>query len=518
MKKCYRRLLGLILAILMLLSMVNVSMGETEEERPTLTISFSNFTPGQNWMTEEDVQYVWKYRLMEETGVNLEFVGNRYGCLGTEQLLLLIADDSLPDIYFGPDLFASTSTTPAIMIEDGYLLRLNDYMDQIPNFVKFLDENPQYAASAMLEDGTLFGFPQVNSHEVTKGLMLRGDWLDELNMEVPCTPAQLKEFLIAARDQFGATYPLYFQSEYLEYIMPRGWDNGGTRWYVEDGIVKFGALEPGFKEFVTEMALWYAEGLIDPDMPSASKQSVEAAMSNGSAAAVFNQLPKIENMYDFNADNPGYRIVGTNLSVNGDAVPKFGGAEGGLSWGNALYINPECEHLDDALRFCDYMFSEEGILLNNYGTQGISYDFDENGNIVEAGYLLDDTIEVSDFNKLYALAKRGSWAGVVTGQNFGYREDVVAVAEEWKNTLAPETEPPAIVFTQEENDAYASAWNDCYTFYQENVLKFVIGTKPIEEFDAFMAQLHQLGIDECVSIRQEAYNRYLEVYNRLIAE
>lgn len=518
MSKGFVRFLTLLAAAVMLLGMVGTAGAEGTSGRDKLSITISNFTPGKNWMTEEQTQYVWKYRLMEETNVELEFVTSRYGSIGTEQLLLLIASNDLPDLYFGPILFASTSTMPSIMLEDGYILRLNDYLDKLPNFAKWLAENPKYAASCMLEDGSLFGFPVVSEHQVTKGLMLRGDWLEKLNMETPRTPDQLKAFLIACKEQLGVQYPLHFQTEYLDYIMPRGWDNGGTRWYVEDGKVKFGVLEPGFKEFVYEIASWYAQGLINPDMPSASKQSVEAAMTNGSAAAVFNQLPKIVNMYASNEDNPEYKIVGTNLSATGEALPFHGGAEGGVRWNDALYINPECKNLDAALRFCDFMFSEEGILLNNYGTQGISFDYDANGQIIESGLILDESDGVTGFDKLYALAKRGSWPGPVVGTAFGYPPAVQEVAAEWRSTRAAESEPPAFVYTSEENDEYASAWNDCYTYYTENVLKFVIGTKPLEEFDAFMAQMHRLGIDRCVEINQAAYDRYLAVYNKLVAQ
>lgn len=515
MNKRFGRFWCVMLAVMML---AGAAVAEESADRVTLSISCSNFTPGTNWMDPEDSEYIWKNRLQAETGVTLEYTGSRFTNLTTEQLLLLIADNALPDIYWGPDLFASTSTTPDIMIEDGYLLKLNDYMEYLPNFSRFLKENTKYAASAMLKDGTLFGFPSVSSPVVTKGLLVRGDWLEKLNMELPKSPAQLKEFLIAARDQLGATTPLAFQSEYLEYIMPRGWDNSGTQWYVEDGKIKFGVLEPGFKEFLAEVAQWYAEGLIDPDMPSASKQSVEAAISNGSAAAVYNQVHKVENMYDFNADNPEFSILGTNLSANGDDVPKFGGIESGLTWQFALYINPECKNLEAALRFCDFMYSDEGIMLNNYGTRGFSYDYDADGNIIEAGILLDDTINQTNVNKMYAVAKRGSWAGLVEGQLFGYTEASRKVGETWINTRATDIQMPDLVFTSEENDRYASAWSDCYTLIKESMLKFVMGTKPIDEFDSFMKQLHDFGIDECVSIRQAAYDRYLEVYNRLIEE
>ena len=516
MKHSVKGDLSILLVVVLMIMLVPSCFADDDVGRDKLSISCSSFTPGLNWMTDDIMYYNWKNRLQELTNTELVYVGNRFQCLSTETLLLMIADDSLPDLYWGPDLFASTSTAPSVMIEDGYLLKLNDYMDQLPNFSRYLEENPEYAASIMLEDGTLFGFPVINSQIVTKGLLVRGDWLEELNMDIPKTPEQLKEFLYAARDVLGVEHPLQFQSEFLDYIMPRGWDNSGTQWYVEDGKVKIGITEPGYKEYVEEVHEWYAEGLIDPDMPSASKQSVEAAMSNGTAAAVYNQIYKVENMYDFNKDNPSYTVLGTNLGASDDELPYFGGVEGGVAWADAMYINPKTENLDAALRFCDFMFSKEGIILNNYGTRGFSFDYDEEGNYIEAGVLLDNTIDVTNVNKLYAVAKRGSWPGIVEGQLFGFIKPSVDVGKEWLKTRAMEHSIPYLVFTEEENSRYAPAWNDSLTLVRESVIQFVMGTKPMDEFDAFMEQLYEYGIEECIAIRQAAYDRYLNTLNMLI--
>ena len=43
----------------------------------------------------------------------------------------------------------------------------------------------------------------------------------------------------------------------------------------------------------------------------------------------------------------------------------------------------------------------------------------------------------------------------------------------------------------------------------ENVVKFVVGDKPLSEFDAYVDTLIQMGIEDCVALEQAAYDRYL---------
>ena len=42
-------------------------------------------------------------------------------------------------------------------------------------------------------------------------------------------------------------------------------------------------------------------------------------------------------------------------------------------------ISADCENIDAALYLMDYMYSEEGFVVTNWGTEGETYGVDENG-------------------------------------------------------------------------------------------------------------------------------------------
>ena len=515
-----KMLVSYTLALIMVMSVCGIA-GAEEFSYPMdgQTVTFSAGDPGTNNAEWLDEQYGWWNQMEQRTGITIVCTGGKFSNLNTEEFLLLLADDDLPDIIWGPDLFKSFVTNPAMLIEDGYILRLNDYADSLPNYMGYLDKHPELAASITLEDGTLFCFPRYDEEPpVGQGLMIRGDWLQELNLEVPNTPEAMKEVLKAFRDNKGATTPISFQPNYLwEGSLSAGWDNFGMRFYQEDGVVKFGVLEKGFREFVTEMGEWYAEGLIDPDMPSASKQSVEAAMSNGSAGIVGNQISKIENMYNYNADNPTYSVVGFTISAEGDEIPSTGVCDQRVDLSVSFLISADCENLEAALRWCDYQYSEDGILLNSFGTQGYSWDYDEQGNVVAAGILLDDTIPEVNTNKVNAVSKGTNWGGVLKSHFFGLMEPALNASKAWSATTAMDHMLPYLTYTVEESETYSQAYADCTTLIKESVINFIMGVKPLEEYDAFIEQLHAFGIDACIEVQQAAYDRYLANYAKLTA-
>ena len=73
---------------------------------------------------------------------------------------------------------------------------------------------------------------------------------------------------------------------------------------MDGDTVKFGPTEAGYKEFVTEMAKWYAEGLIDTDLASVDKSTVQSKFANGQAGIALQQIRNIQNCIKANAEDP----------------------------------------------------------------------------------------------------------------------------------------------------------------------------------------------------------------------
>ncbi|MFB5680172.1 hypothetical protein ACE3NQ_04455 [Paenibacillus terreus] len=49
---------------------------------------------------------------------------------------------------------------------------------------------------------------------------------------------------------------------------------------------------------------------------------------------------------------------------------------------------------------------------------------------------------------------------------------------------------------------------DVNTFKDEMILKFIMGTEPLDNFDNYVEMLKGLGIEEAIQIQQAALERY----------
>ena len=72
-----------------------------------------------------------------------------------------------------------------------------------------------------------------------------------------------------------------------------------------------------------------------------------------------------------------------------------------------------------------------------------------------------------------------------------------------------EMDVPSVTLTDDESEELASYSNELATYISENYLAFVDGSKPLSEWDAYVAALYDLGLGECEAIYQAAYERFM---------
>lgn len=56
---------------------------------------------------------------------------------------------------------------------------------------------------------------------------------------------------------------------------------------------------------------------------------------------------------------------------------------------------------------------------------------------------------------------------------------------------------------------YNRTFSDIDTYMDETVSKSVVGDLSLNQFDSFVQQLKDMGIEDCIAIEQAAYDRYL---------
>jgi putative aldouronate transport system substrate-binding protein len=60
----------------------------------------------------------------------------------------------------------------------------------------------------------------------------------------------------------------------------------------------------------------------------------------------------------------------------------------------------------------------------------------------------------------------------------------------------------------EEQERLKAIQSDLATLLEENINKFILGLKPVSEYDRFVDDAKRLNIEEGIKIYQTAYDRY----------
>ena len=94
----------------------------------------------------------------------------------------------------------------------------------------------------------------------------------------------------------------------------------------------------------------------------------------------------------------------------------------------------------------------------------------------------------------------------------GYSEAALEAGDIWMKTLDTDNLkiiPSAVALSTEDSYTYASYYPDIATYAAENIAKFITGTRSLDEFDTFVSDIEDMGIDKCIECWQNAMDTYL---------
>ena len=460
--------------------------------------------------------------LMENTGVDIEFLQPPQG-QQKEQFSLIIADGDLPDIM-EYNWVSDYPGGPEKAIRDGVIIPLNDVIDQYcPNLKKYLAENPDIDRAVKTDDGNYYCFPFIRGDESllnTIGLMLRADWLEELNLEVPETVDEWYTVLKAFKEEKGATAPFTFEYTNNQYLganpFVAAFDTNYSFYIGSDDQVHFGAVDEGYKEYLETMHQWYEEGLIDADIATMKNDQVSAKITNGTAGASMGQAGSRMGTWLAAAQqtNPDYDLVAApQPSREKGQKAEFGHVEVAYSGRSSAAITTSCEDVERAARLLDWAYSDEGHMYYNFGTEGVSYTM-EDGEPIYTDEILNNPegLPVSQAMSAYI---RGNYNGpfvqderyVVQYYTMDQQKKTPEVWGAGSSNGAAHVMPP-ITPTSDESKEFSTIINQINTYRDEMTLKFIFGDADISEFDEYVSNIEQMGLERALEIQNAAYERY----------
>lgn len=346
--------------------------------------------------------------LTEKTGVKLK---TEYPVSSDDQkVALMIAEQNYPDMIFAKGDAAS-------LIDAGALIDMTELIEEYgPNIKKMYGEEFDKLKYSQ-DDPSIY---QLSSYAIG-GLNYKNagtaqmQWavLKENNYEIPDTlekfEKMIKDYLAAhpTTDDGMETLGLTLSTADWHWMItlgnPSGYiaegapDNG--QWLVDDN---YNAIYKFRSEKVREYFKWlnrmYNEGVLDHEFATQTHEDYIAKISTGRVLAL------LDTDWDYSDGEKILKADGKldktycGLPLAMDANTKAPSLMyQGLTTGQGVGITTACKDPVAAIKYLDFICSDEGQVLVNWGIEGTNYFLDEEGH----RYRTQEEIDESNTNKDY---------------------------------------------------------------------------------------------------------------------
>lgn len=488
-----------------------------EGEDVTLTIATVAPNEATLTMNYRDVAHTpYGEAWMEATGINFEVIMPA----DNDAMALLMASGEMPDLIWYDWDYYNGGFNKAI--KDGVIVPLNDYLEYCPDLMKVLESDDAYYNAVTTSDGLIAGFPFIRgdaSIMTSAGLMLREDWLNELELELPETPEDLYNVLVAFKEEKGAEIPFTATPFFLSLAFEQGivtspFGLAKCNFYVDDGVVHYGYAEEAYKDVLAYFNKLYTEGLFDPNFASVDVNTTRANMMNGTSGVTVDTggsglATSVKSMRE---TEPTYDLAGFGPLVAQSGDIAMSTHYDSATTGEIMVITSDCDNIEAAAQFVNWCYTEAGCMLNNYGIEGITYTVDDDGKIRLTDYVLNNP-DGWTINQVQAGYNR-SWSGFPfvqiprpdSGITLPEQQEAI---DRWSTSNAPDYFYPAISVAEEDTSEYSRLMADISTYIAEMQNRYITGVESLDNFETvYLKTLKDMGIDTVIEMKQKAYDVY----------
>lgn len=537
-----KRIVGFLLSIAILCTLIAPA---AVAEEPT-TITWLH----QAWdVSGLDHWYdaLWIKELESRLNVKFEFISVNSTDNYDNVVNLNIAGGDYPDIISWN--WSNYSGGIEAAIEDGLVqaFTMTELQEKVPNYYNLIANNEYINRALVLTDGTIAAFCHVEestARNAYSGYAIRKDWLDRLNLEVPTTIDELHDVLAAfkAQDANGNGDP-NDELPMSDRVSLNLIKELGSAWGL---IYNYPQLDPetgkvtywteindgqNFRDFTMTMRKWYAEGLIDPSFTSNTQTEINSQVTSdiqGFWHTNTNRFPGyytlLKNTVASYADSEKVKLEPLprfpyQYAKEGTEAKRYTQAVNLKNWAAAAEGNVitsaavKAGKVDKILELFNYMYSEDGTTLISWGVEGVSFDYDADGNKVWKDVVLNNEGGLSsDTVMQYCIPTRGefpkimdleAWMTVDCASEDGKRElDYNYGAD--KDLIIPN-----ILLTGEDAETYTMIMNDVNTAIAETFLSVIIGNKDEGAIDELFKTIDNMGIKQAMDIYTKVYENYL---------
>jgi len=469
--------------------------------------------------------------LEKRTGIKVDFIHPIAGSTGNEAFMTMLSASEKPDIMEYTWINYNGGAQQAI--DDGVIVALNDYLEQYaPNYYDYMEgekgkaNDYRYKLGCTTEEGNYYAFNGLNigTTRCFCGIYVRGDKLDEWGMEIPETIDEWTAvFAKAKADGFDKPFtaiPNAVSFKVENNIFNTAYDVG-KNFYLEDGKVVFAPFQAGYKDYVAQMAEWTKQGYIDTGFVTNDKATVKGNIVNGISVAAFGWISEVgEITTAVQEKNPNFRLVACPFpTATKGELPRFQDVSGEIHL-KGMAISAQCADVESAIKWCDYIYGEEGSALRTFGIEGETYTVEEIDG--EKHYVYTDKIlkpetsgATSITEALYKHMLPSNSPGLNQHPDYlngYYTIEAQKVAVDVWNKGVEKARPhmfSGVNYTEDELTEKTDILEIAEDELEVAITDIILGRKSIDAYDDAIEAAKANGYDRVIEINQAAYDRYM---------
>lgn len=522
-----KKALSLILAVVLVLGCAPafaldlLSAGDTYPLQTDKTITWysqANLNPHEKYVDASESPF--HTGLAEKLGVTIDWMVPTSGTDGNVYTNTLLADPTnLPDImgvYWMDDANQ--------YLEDGIIWDLTPYIQEYaPAYYAFLQSNPEYDRAMKTDDGRYyaFGFFREDGgwNDSYLGPVIRKDWLEECGLEIPTTISEFENVIRVFNEKYGAKFSFAwsrFQSTGISGAFG-AYGASDVTYYIDDGEVKLAQAQPEWRTYLQWLNGLWDEGLLDQDILSLDDTSIKAKIHNDEVGISITSMGQLSNWNSERAADGKEEVwigIPYPTADDGSLSMIFGGSGIG-NFTSVITTSADEETMKLCLQMLDYAYTQEGFLYWNFGEEGVSWEYDENGEPAFTALVKDDpdTDPMTKYNgatwgnsciqATKLLYEKNSAAAIEANDTWFYTHEDVTSYWKW---------PMGATFTIEESDELDLIGSNIGTYTTESFANFLTGALDINDdavWEQYLADYSNYKLDRILEIRQACYDRFL---------
>jgi len=515
-----KRIIALCLASVMLLVLAacgggNVTSSEVSydipegKQIPDDAVLDVTITSHASWPYREDWK-VWEY-IKDAIGGTVNVNAIPATDFATKFPLIMAAPDTFPDVL-------GTGSKPVGFPDycaQGAFVSLDDHPEFLPDYNSFwsgLPEEDQWMRNIRKSaDGKVYFAPIYGMERCTnlRGWLYRKDIFEKHGLETPGTMDELYEVSKKLKELYPTSYPFSLRSGLTNInVMGSSWKPNfhyNVYYDFENEKWSYGAREDEVMFSIVEFLKKMVDEKLSPaDFFTINASTWEELVSTDRGFI----MPEYQTRIDFfnsiaRAQNPEFTI-----SV---MKPPVSGNESGIAMVNKYNHDPtgfsipntgDAASIANALRYVNWFYSDEGVETISWGREGETYEIIDG----KKKFILGEGETV---NSLYGFKSHGTYLRVdPTMINEAISEEQAATTDFMLEHTYPNLDPTLYLeFSAEDSALVADYETSIRTVVEENIQKFIIGQRPLSEWDSFQKELEALPIDELLAIYDAAYSK-----------